>query len=42
MPLKQDFIDMLKQYKRLPFTQTEKALEMLRFEDRATAVASEN
>jgi len=33
MPFKPDFIDMMKRYARLPFTNTEEALEMKMIEE---------
>jgi hypothetical protein len=36
MPFKPDFIDMMKKYSRLPFTDTEEALEMKLLEEAAS------
>ena len=36
MPLKPDFIQILKRYSRLPFTNTQEALKLKRLEEAAT------
>lgn len=40
MPFKPDFIEILKRYARLPFTNTEEALKLKRLEEAATATGA--
>ena len=41
MPFKHDFIEILRRYARLPFTNTEEALKLKRLEEAATATGAQ-